>query len=273
MRKVFIYSFYLLLNILLLAHSANAFDKTYAVVVAVADYKNFGTGSGDLRYTTNDAKLFADFLMSKNGGSGPASNIYLLTNEKAKKENILYYTKKMFSRAQTNDRVIFFFSGHGDKGVFLPYDVTSSGGNLLYFSEVQALFRYANCKTKLLFADACYSGSIKEKSATNSNFKKALTKEATVKSSSGTNIAVMLSSSKNETSLEAGDLKQGLFSYYVIKGLRGSADDNNNSFITIKELFYYVYENTTREASNSGQSQTPVLFGDFNLNLVVGVVK
>jgi len=226
------------------------------------------SSSGDLRYTLNDAKLFADFLMSEKGGSVPSSNIYLLTNEKAKKENILYYTQKMFSKANSNDRVIFYYSGHGDRGVFLPYDVTTSGDNLLYYSEVKELFRYAKCSTKLLIADACFSGSIKETKKNNPAFSKVNTSTSST-NHDNINIAVMISCSENETSLETPTLKQGVFTYYLIKGLKGNADSNYNGNITIKELFYYVYKNTTQFASNVGQSQTPVLFGDFNVNFIV----
>ena len=75
----------------------------------------------------------------------------------------------------------------------------------------------------------------------------------------------MLSCKDDEVSMEYGRLKQGVFTYNVIKGLKGSADRNNNTKITIKELFIYVYDNTKR----MNPDQTPVLFGNFNLNLIV----
>ena len=59
---------------------ALAYNNTYAIIIGVADYKNFAPGKGDLNYTVKDASSFAAFLKSKNGGSVPASNIILLTN-------------------------------------------------------------------------------------------------------------------------------------------------------------------------------------------------
>lgn len=251
--------------------SAQTYNNTYAVIVAVADYENFTALKGDLNFTINDAKKFTGFLMSKEGGNVPAGNIYLLTEGKAKKANIKHYTKKMFSKAKPGDRVIFYFSGHGAPGAFLPYDVKKSGSGMLYFSELKELFRTANCKTKLLFADACHSGSLK-KNATK-NFKKSLKKEVNVEKGSGFNIAVMMSSRANETSIEKRDIKQGLFSYNLIQALSGKADSNHNGIITIEEAFYYVHKTTVSKALKlSNHKQHPILFGDFSLDMVVAKV-
>lgn len=267
MKKIFLITF-LAFNLIL---SAQSYNNTYAVVIAVADYENFSALNGDLNFTINDAKKFTGFLMSKEGGSVPRENIYLLTEEKARKANIIHYTKKMFSRAKPGDRVIFFYSGHGAPGAFIPYDVRQTGAGMLYFSELKELFRTANCKTKLLFADACHSGSLKKN--TPKTFKKSLKKEANAEKGSSINIAVMMSSRANETSIEKGDIKQGLFSYNLIEALSGKADSNHNGIVTIEEAFYYVYKATVSKSRyQSNHSQHPILFGDFDLNLVVAKV-
>ena len=140
---------------------ALAYNNTYALVIGVADYKNFSREDGDLNFTIKDAENFAAFLKSKKGGSVPASNIILLTNAQASKENIIAKGKALFAKAKKDDRVIFYFSGHGSKGCFMPYDAGDIGNSLLYFNEVKSIFRSAKCNTKLLFADACFSGSMR----------------------------------------------------------------------------------------------------------------
>ena len=215
-----------------LGSAAFSYDKTYAIIIGVADYQNYSEYNGDLNYTINDAYV-------------PSANIILLTNEQASKTNIIAKAKALFSKANKNDRVIFYFSGHGSKGCFVPYDVTLYGDNLLYFSEVKAIFRCAKCKTKLLFADSCFSGSMKNlKTKTIDN---SIKNE--IKSSSNMNIVVMMSCQGNETSMEMGDLQQGLF--------------------TIQELFYYVYNKVQKKAATIGHEQTPELFGKFDLRLIV----
>lgn len=248
---------------------AHSYENTYAIIIGVADYKNYTSYNGDLNYTINDARKFCEFLRSRQGGSVPASNIILLTNERASKANIIAKAKALFSKAKSNDRVIFYFSGHGSKGCFVPYDVTLCGGNMLYFSEVKAIFRCAKCKTKLLFADSCFSGSMKglKTKALNETIRKE------IKTTSNMNIAVMMSCSGDEVSLEMNDLQQGLFTYYLMEGLSGKANKDNNGYVTIQELFYYVYKKVTKKAAATGDKQTPELFGKFDLRLIVANVS
>jgi uncharacterized caspase-like protein len=58
--------------------------------------------------------------------------------------------------------------------------------------------------------------------------------------------------------MEMGQLGQGLFSYWLMNGLRGAADLNRDKYITAGELFVY-----TRRAveQNSGGRQIPVVIG------------
>lgn len=254
-----------------------SYSNTYVVIVGIADYQNLSYNSGDLRYTINDCNKLSKFLMSEKGGSIPAKNIYTLTNSLAKKANIIKYSKKIFTNAKENDRVIFYYSGHGMAGAFLPYDIKQNGNsllNVLYFDEIKEIFQAANCKTKLIFADACFSGSLKNTSKTvkkNIELKNINSKEF--------EIAVMLSCKENETSLELSDLKQGIFSYYLINGLGGSADLDKNKFVTIEELHKYVALKTKNKAKeqidgNTKQphNQNPITFGSFNKNMIVSKI-
>ena len=249
---------------------ALAYNNTYAIIIGVADYKNFVPGDGDLKYTVNDAASFAAFLKSKKGGSVPAANIILLTDAQASKANILAKGKALFSKAKKDDRVIFYFSGHGGKGCFVPYDTDDMGNNLLYFSEVKSVFRAAKCDTKLLFADACFAGSMKGVTTTKEAFKKSLKKG--LKDASKMNIAVMLSCQGDEASIELPSLKQGLFTYYLMQGLGGDANRDGNKFVTIQELYYYVYHKVQDRAAKIDHKQTPELFGKFDLRLIVAKV-
>lgn len=260
----------LLLFVLLLGMGATAFayDNTYAIIIGVADYKNFTPGKGDLTFTVPDAIRFRDFLKSKRGGSVPASNIILLTDAQATKQAILDKGKALFAKAGKNDRVIFYFSGHGGDGYFLPYDVTDYGQNLLFYDEVKSIFRASKSNTKLLFADACHSGAMKPETKKDVELQKSLEKGK--QAASNMNIAVMLSCQQDQVSWETSALRQGVFTYYLMEGLAGAANRDGNQYITIQELFYYVYHNVEDMTIKMGKKQTPVLFGKFNLALIVG---
>ena len=194
MKRVFLILMYVV-ALVLCALNVGAYNKTYAVIVAVADYKYATAMNGDLKYTVNDASKFYNFLKSAAGGSVPSANIVYLTNSSATRSNIITKTKTLFANAKTDDRVIFYFSGHGDRACFLPYDTDSYGNNLLWFDEVQVLFRCAKCNNKLLIADACFSGSMKNL------IKRQTAGRTTSSSNEKQQIAVMMASGANEESV------------------------------------------------------------------------
>lgn len=229
----------------------------YVVVVGVSRYDGPGM---NLNYAATDAEEFS-LQMLRMGI--PAKNIALLTNEEATRANILKAANNLYAYATAKDEIIFFFSGHGSYRCFIPYDKTNG---VLWHSEVKATFKNSKAATKLLFADACYSGSMKSGKATPppttqrdiEKYYKNLTGE-------NLQIAVFVSSRNNQTSIEDPTLKSGLFTYYLLQSLKGLGDSNQDRQITLKEMYDYVSKQVTLHDSG----QVPVMFGKFNPNLVI----
>ncbi len=61
------------------------------------------------------------------------------------------------------------------------------------------------------------------------------------------------------------EAKHGMFSYFLMKGMEGEADANNDNEITAGELHSYVQTNVIQQSSGS---QTPGLQGDATRVLV-----
>ena len=242
--------------------AARAYDKTYAVIVALNDYK-YDACIKDLPYSLNNAMGFYNYLTSKEGGSVPSSNICLITDSRASRTNIITLSKAMFANANQNDRVFFYFSGHGGEGCLAPYDYNGYYESTLTYEDVKSIFRSAKCNTKLLFIDACHSGGIKgnpNKVDGNSSF------------TDNMNIAVMVASKSDEYSYQWSDLQMGGFTYYLIEGLNGAANRDGNKYITIQELFYYVRNKVLARSQELYTEQTPQLFGKFDLRLILAKV-
>ena len=76
-----------------------------------------------LRYTDDDAYQVYAFLKSPEGGALPDKQVRILIDEQATRQNILDAMRTIFLRADENDVVMFYFSGHGLKGAsFIPVD-------------------------------------------------------------------------------------------------------------------------------------------------------
>ena len=257
-------NFFLTLLLLGMCYVVSAYNNTYALIVGVADYKN-DFFAEDLPYTLNEVEAVYSFLRSTKGGSVPAENICLLTDSSATKENIIIRAKALFSKAKRNDRVMFYFGGHGGDGCFSPYDFNGFYDSTLTYDDIKAIFKCAKCNTKLLFADACYSGGIKGESRKNDYNVKTKGHNTT----DNLNIVVMTASKGDQYSWQTSEFEMGVFTHYLLKGLGGAANRDGNKYITIQELYYYVYHKVMDYTEAFGAQQTPQIFGKFDLRLIM----
>lgn len=230
--------------------------KIWAVVVGVAAYNHMPV----LRYTDDDAYRIYAFLKSPEGGALADSQIRILIDEDATLYNIKHTMEEVFTKAGDNDLVLLYFSGHGLKGAFLPFDFDGYNNKLLH-TEVNRLLRKSHAKIKLCIADACHSGSLLASRSGDLTSTLESYYDALAKAHSGT--ALMMSSKSNETSLESSGLRHGVFSHFLIRGLKGEADSDNNGAINIQELYNYVQTNVRSYTRNR---QSPVIKGDYDPN-------
>lgn len=237
----------LLLLLLFLLTPCFAVGKVYLVSVGVSDYPG---SSMDLTLPDKDAQTIT-WLYSKNSGIKYCQ----LLNSDATVEKIILAMNKVYSLAGPEDIVVLFFSGHGYAGGFCAYD-----GNITY-NKIRESMARSRCKNKMIFADACFSGDIRTNGSVSSS---------SISSAKKSNVMLFLSSRSNETSLENPSMKNGYFTYYLQKGLRGGADSDRNRVITAKELFNYVHRNVSADTYNE---QHPVMWGKFSDNMPVMIWK
>lgn len=237
-------------------------NKIYALLVGVSRYELFES----LKYTDDDAYRVYAFLKSPEGGALADEQINILIDESATKRNIMKSLDDLVARAGENDAVFCFFSGHGINGHFLPID-SDGYRNALAYEEVKERLQACKAKQKLYVADACYSGSLLS-SRTSLTQSVDMLYSKLNETSGGT--AFLLSSKKEEYSLESAGLRQGIFSHFLIKGLKGDADTNGDQVVSVTELYKYVYSSVR---SYTKMAQTPILAGRFDENMPVGVVR
>lgn len=237
--------------------------KVWAVIAGVSAYQTFN----GLNYADDDAYQLYSFFKSPQGGALPDEQIKVLVDQNAYRENIVNALRSQLRKAGPNDLVIFYFAGHASEKAFYPYDYDGTANRLTY-ETVKTLFNGTRANKKLWIADACHSGGIKGTPI--EAWQKIMVKQK------GT--ALLMSSRKEQKSFERNDLRQGIFSYYLIKGLKGqspameskaaNADcDFTCKFITLQELFQYIKTNVERETNNT---QRPDIDGDYNPAMPVG---
>jgi WD40 repeat protein len=244
--------------------------QAWAVVVGLSEYGSSGIPS--LKYADRDAEAFADFLRRPEGGGYDTDHLHVLLNKDATLSNIKDALVNFLGQAIDIDLVIIYFAGHGapeparpQNLYLLTYDTDPNvlGTTAFPMWQIQDVIgRYINAKRIVVFSDACHSGGISVNFATrglgvteNNLINQYLADLS--KSKEGT--VVFTASAAGEVSQEFPELAHGVFTYYLLEGLEGKADFNNDYVITINEAMQYVEEQVKRKtkgAQNPTRSQT-----------------
>jgi hypothetical protein len=265
--------------------SKAAKPKIYAVVVGVSSYKD--STIPNLKYADKDATAFYQFLRSANAGSVPEEDVVLLTNSKATRSNIIRALVDKVTRATKEDLVIFYFSGHGKSGEFenvgylLNYDTENDNeaATAISMDEIKNKIDRSAAKMKISYIDACHAGLFRNQGAKgdandNAEIIKAYTQGL---ANSGDGNAAFLASSARQQSLEDEKLGHGIFTYYLVKGLQGEADKEqqegtgyDNGIVTISELSTYLANNIQKHTK---YKQKPSLEGSYDDEFPLSVLR
>jgi len=62
----------------------------------------------------------------------------------------------------------------------------------------------------------------------------------------------------------------GVFTYYLLEGLKGAADADGDKLITSGEAYEYVFKNVSRHTQNM---QHPIKKGEEERPIILGVIK
>lgn len=237
--------------------------NVWALVVGVGRYAHMPS----LKYTDDDAYHFYSFLKSPEGGALDDNHLRVLIDEDATRDNILRTMRQLFLKADANDVVLLYFSGHGLEGSFIPVDYDGFN-NKLKHQDIKAIFEESKAKHKVCIADACFSGSLF--AMKNGKFDATIDKYYKELESTKGGMALMMSSKSEEYSLEDHGLRSGIFSHFMIKGLKGEADANKNKIVTIKELFDFTFK---KVRDYTAGAQTPTISGNFDTKMPIAMVR
>lgn len=254
--------------------------QVFAAVIGIADYQN--PNVPDLQYTVADAEAFYDYLIDL---GVPAENIIKLIDSQATTQAMkTALGNDLRRRAGPDDMVIIYYAGHGGPEIdvanldgdglekyLLSWEADPENlyGTSFSMNEIATIFGRLQASRVIFIADACYSGASGGRTILSG-------RRATISDSfldrlgsSGTGRVIMSASSANEPSQERSDLGHGVFTYYLLEGLRGPADTNRDGAITFDEAYDYVAR-TVPEAT--GQTQHPVKKGEVEGDLIMGRV-
>jgi hypothetical protein len=254
--------------------------NVWAVVIGINDYPKLPK----LKYAVNDAEAFYRLLVEEN--RIPPENVTLLTNQQASLVNLRSTLgTRIKNAARESDMVIIFFAGHGAterdaaspdgdglEKYLLPFDADPADlyTTAMPMVEVARIFNRIRSERLVFIADACYSGGSGGRTISVADTRANIGDGFLERVVGGRGKVIITASSANEVSVEKDELQHGVFTYYLLEGLRGKADFDRDSMITVDEAYRFVYDEVPKA---TGQEQHPVKKGSVEGSVVLSIVR
>lgn len=229
-------------------HSAEAVATApgtlHALIIGVAAYQAIPP----LAKTSTDAADMHATLLAQ--GCHPL-HARLLLNEQASKAAISAELDALARRATPDDTAIIFFSGHGLRlvggfwpGEYLcPIEATWRGNPDTLISDVElgAALRAICAGRLVVFLDACHAGGLGALDDATAQVHPGWSEKAYDRLALGQGRVIIASCRPDERAYELQTMRNGLFTHYLLEGLRGAAARSDGS-IWMSNLFGYVYQ-------------------------------
>jgi len=264
----------------LTVHYAERRKNLWAVIVGINRYPKVRP----LKYAVNDARIFYNHLVEFN--QIPRENVTLLLDQDATLTRMRSALgTHLKNKAAQGDMVVIFFAGHGAterevmspdgdglEKYLLPCDADPKDlyATAMPMAEVSRIFGRIQSERLVFIADSCYSGASGGRTIDVSGIRATISDAFLDRVASGKGRVIITASGANEVSAEYDTLKQGVFTYYLVEGLKGKADTDKDGTITVDEVYRYVSEEVPR-ATN--QEQHPVKKGTVEGQLILSIAQ
>jgi hypothetical protein len=254
--------------------------EVWAVVIGINKYSHLPS----LKYAVNDAREFYRYLVDVN--KVPEGNVWLILDEDATLDKVKSTLGTRLRRsAGKEDTVIIYLAGHGAmesdssspdgdglEKYILPYNADPKDlySSAMPMREIAQIFQRISSDRLILITDMCYSGAAGGRTVPVPGIRANISGAFLERISRGRGRVVLTAGDANEVTVERDDLRHGVFTYFLLEGLRGKADADGNGIITVDEVYRYV---SIKVPQATGQAQHPVRKGETKGELVLGVLK
>ena len=237
-----------------------------AIIIGIDKYESIGRA----KWAEADAKVFYDFAQKSLGIS--SDRIKIITGKDSDLKGIWKTVDQWLPAFIEKDRsdVYLYFAGHGlasqggDEVFLIPWDGDPDllDRSAINRSELFASINKLSPRNVTMFMDTCYSGDARGGSGVLVADARGLRIVKRNTSQLPKNFTLFSAASNEQTAHSHPALKHGLFSYWLMRGLSGEADADNNEKITNGELHEFVSSKVNQTAVTVGNKQSPQLSGD-----------
>jgi hypothetical protein len=231
----------------------------YVLAIGVSRYRNPAI---KLDFPAKDASDFAA-MFKKQEGLYRKIVVKLLTDEGAKRDDVLDGLEWIRREMTSRDVGMVFLAGHGvndNDGVYyyLPQDVepTALKRTGVIFTEIKNTLSALPGKV-LFFVDTCHSGNVLGTGARRS-LRNDITAVVNELSSAENGVIVFAASTGRQEAQESPEWGNGAFTRAVLEGVSGQADRGRTGRVTHKMLDLHISERV-KELTRGAQSPVTIV--------------
>jgi hypothetical protein len=237
-------------------HREKPRGKIWLAVVGVSNYRE--PSIGDLDFAKDDAVAVRAYYRQL---GVPNEQVIELLNEHATLANIkrMLGTELVKHAANPDDTVLIYFAGHGQMEAdrsspdsdgyskyLLPHDANPADlfGSALSMEELSRIVQRLSPERVVLIIDSCFSGAAGGRTPYEPNAPSRgviITEEfLTRMANSGTGRVILTASGSREVAQESHEKRHGIFTYFLLEGLRGAADIDRDGRVDVDEIYKFV---------------------------------
>jgi hypothetical protein len=236
--------------------------NSYAIVIGIEHYRQ-KLPKAD--FATQDAKLVADYLTKAMGY--PEENVITLLNDHASNVDLAkYFEKWLPNNVEKGGTVFIYYSGHGapnpktGDAYLVPYDGDPSFIDQTGYSLKRMYDALSKLPAKevIVALDSCFSGAGGRSVLAEGARPLVMNLQKSVVVSR--NMTVMAASSGDQISSTYKEKGHGLFTYFMLKGIKNEDVTRPDGSLKIDDLYSYIKPQVERIARKQyNNEQTPQL--------------
>lgn len=236
--------------------------NSYAIVIGIENYRQ-QLPKAD--FAVSDAKLVSEYLSRVMGYS--EENIVVLTNEHAAKSDFeKYFEQWLSNNVEKGGSVFIYYSGHGTPNpktgdaYLVPYDGDPSFIDQTGYSLKRMYDALGKLPAKeiIVALDACFSGAGGRSVIAEGARPLVMNLQNAIATSA--NMTVIAAASGAQISSTYKEKGHGLFTYFMLKGIKNEEVVKQDGSIAISDLFSYLKPQVERIARKQyNNEQTPQL--------------
>ncbi|MBA4070843.1 MAG: hypothetical protein C0497_03265 [Gemmatimonas sp.] len=243
--------------------AAPARPQAVAVVLGVERYGRLPAAA----FARHDAAVFREYAQRVFGIGDDPSRLYFRTDDEVTGGELrkLFADDGWLSRRVTAETdLVVYWAGHGQTDLrtksayLLPNDADPDypAQTGLALTELYSRLAALKARSVVVFIDACFSGSTREGAALLAGARGVVVSLEHPALRSAT--MAVFSAATGEQVANAWPAQQhGVFTYWLLKGLRGDADADTDGVIRVGELDRFVRGRVAQSAAGFDREQTP----------------